>query len=78
MRSVEQGRSGLTLDRVVEGEDVDPLSVLDVLARVNVAQVSELDSQVVSGDYRKIEARRRTSALVRSTIVCRHRARGEL
>ena len=40
----------LTLDRVVEGEDVDPLSVLDVLARVHVAEITELDSKVVSGN----------------------------
>ena len=42
--------SVLTLDRVVEGEDVDPLSVLDVLASVHVAEITKLDSKVVSSD----------------------------
>jgi hypothetical protein len=39
-----------TLDRVVEGEDVDALAVLDVVARVDGAEVAELDAQVVARD----------------------------
>ena len=40
----------LTLDRVVERQDMNPLSVLDIVTSVNVGQVSQLDPQVVSGD----------------------------
>lgn len=40
----------LTLDRVVEGEDVNPLSVLDVVAGVNGGDVTKLDAEVVARD----------------------------
>ena len=39
-----------TLNRVVERKDVNPLSVLDIVAGMDICQISELDSQVVSGD----------------------------
>lgn len=39
-----------TLDRVVKGEDVDALAVLDVVAGVDSADVGELDAEVVARD----------------------------
>ena len=42
----------LTLDRIVEREDVNPLAVLDVVAGVDGGNVSELDAQVVASDCR--------------------------
>ena len=39
-----------TLDRVVEWQDMYALSVLDVEALMNMNKVSELDTQVVTGD----------------------------
>lgn len=41
--------SAETLYRVVEWENVNPLSVLDVGASVNVDEIPELDSQIVTG-----------------------------
>ena len=38
------------LNRVIEGQDVNALAVLDVGALVNVDEVSELDTQVVASD----------------------------
>ena len=42
--------TGETLDRVVEGQDVDALAVLDVQARVHVDHVAKLDTEVVTCD----------------------------
>ena len=39
-----------TLDAVVKGQDVNPLAVLDVVAGVDSRDISELYSQIVSGD----------------------------
>jgi len=39
-----------TLDRVVERKDVYPLSVLDIVAGMNIGKISEFDSQVVSSN----------------------------
>lgn len=36
---------------------MNPLSVFDIVASVNVGQISELDSQVVSGNYKREETR---------------------
>lgn len=43
--------SGETLNRVVEGQDVDALAVLDVQALVHVDKITELDSQVVTSNF---------------------------
>ena len=40
-----------TLDRVVEGQDVDALAVLDVQALVHVDKITELHSQVVASNF---------------------------
>ena len=42
--------SGHSFDRVVDGEDVDPLAVLDVRTFGNGDDVTESDSEVVSDD----------------------------
>lgn len=42
--------TGQTLDRVVERQNVHSLAVLDIVAGVNVTEITELDSKVVSGD----------------------------
>ncbi len=42
--------SGQAFDRVVDGEDVDPLAVLDVRTFGNRDDVTESDSEVVSDD----------------------------
>jgi hypothetical protein len=42
--------SGQAFDRVVDGEDVDPLAVLDVRTFGNRDDVAESDSEVVSDD----------------------------
>ena len=39
-----------TLDGVVEWKDVHSFTVLDIEALVNVDEITELDSEVVSGD----------------------------
>ena len=53
MSELKRGRARaelLTLDRVVEGENVDPLPVLDVVASVNGGDVAELDAEIVARD----------------------------
>lgn len=54
----------LTLNRVVEGKNVDALSVLDVMASVDGGDVTELHTEVVASDYdgRKQSALRRPRA----------------
>ena len=39
-----------TFNRVVEGKDVDTLSVFDIKALMYVYEIAELDPQVVAGD----------------------------
>ena len=39
-----------TLDGVVEWKDVHSFTVLDIEALVNVDEITELDSEIVSGD----------------------------
>jgi hypothetical protein len=43
------------LDRVVEGEDVHALAVLDVVALVDVHKVAELDADVVARDLVELD-----------------------
>ena len=45
-----------TLDRVVEGEDVYPLAVLDVVACMYAYEVAELDAQVIPCDLVELDA----------------------
>jgi hypothetical protein len=40
--------SGKTFYRIIEGENVNALSVLDIVARVDVAEIAELDTYVVT------------------------------
>lgn len=42
----------LTLYGIIERQDMHTLAVLDVMARVNMAEIAQLDTQVVSRDYR--------------------------
>lgn len=42
-----------TFNRVVERQDVDTLAVLNVVAWVDVAEISKLDAKVVTGNYQE-------------------------
>lgn len=46
----KEGEAERTLNRVIKGQDVNTLSVLDVVASVNGGNVSELDAKVVASD----------------------------
>jgi hypothetical protein len=43
-------KSARTLDGIVEGKDVNALSVLDVVASVNGGNVTKLNAEVVTSD----------------------------
>ena len=45
-----------TLDRVVEGEDVYPLAVLNVVAGMYADEITELDAQVIPCDLVELNA----------------------
>jgi hypothetical protein len=45
--------SGQALDGIVERQDVHPFTVLDVVTCMDVAEIAQSHSKVVSRDYRK-------------------------
>ena len=47
--------SSQSLDRVIEGKNVDALSVLDVVAGVYASDVTKLDTKVVAGDLVELD-----------------------
>jgi hypothetical protein len=44
-----------TLDRIIEGNDMNTFAILNVTARVKVANISELDTNVVSCDCQQVQ-----------------------